>query len=103
MGLGHRFLRHAERTEGLIHLLDASQDPDGIIAAYRTIRDEMEKFGPELAARPTLLAFTKMDLTGARENAERALASIRHPAGRSISSPRPPGRGSHPCSTGCWP
>ena len=80
VGLGHRFLRHAERTEGLIHLLDASQDSAGIVAAYRTIRDEMEKFGPELAARPTLLAFTKMDLTGARENAERALAEIGHPA-----------------------
>jgi GTPase len=81
VGLGHRFLRHAERTEGLIHLLDASQDPDGIVASYRTIRDETAKFGPELAARPTLLAFTKMDLTGARENAERALAEIGHPAG----------------------
>jgi GTP-binding protein len=81
VGLGHRFLKHAERTEGLIHLLDASQDPDGIVAAYRTIRDEMEKFGPDLAARPTLLAFTKMDLTGARGNAERALAEIGHPAG----------------------
>lgn len=80
-GLGHRFLRHAERTGGLIHLLDASQHSDGIVAAYRTIRDEMEKFGPELAARPTLLAFTKMDLTGARENAERALAEIGHQAG----------------------
>ncbi|OGR19269.1 MAG: GTPase ObgE [Deltaproteobacteria bacterium RIFOXYD2_FULL_66_9] len=81
VGLGHRFLRHAERTEGLIHLLDASQDSDGIVAAYRTIRDEMEKFGPGLAARPALLAFTKMDLTGARENAERALEEIGHPAG----------------------
>jgi GTP-binding protein len=81
VGLGHRFLRHAERTEGLIHLLDASQDSDEIVAAYRTIRDEMEKFGPELAARPTFLAFTKMDLTGARENAERALAEIEHSAG----------------------
>jgi GTPase len=80
VGLGHRFLKHAERTEGLIHLLDASQDSDEIIAAYRTIRDEMEKFGPELAARPTLLAFTKMDLTGARENAERALVEIGHTA-----------------------
>jgi len=41
----------------------------------------MEKFGPALAARPTLLAFTKMDLTGARENAERALALIGPDAG----------------------
>lgn len=82
VGLGHRFLRHAERTEGLIHLLDASRGPAEIVAAYHTILDEMKRFGPELAARPTLLAFTKMDLTGARDNAERALASIRHPAGR---------------------
>src|SRR5512143_1896522 len=82
VGLGHRFLRHAERTEGLIHLLDASRDPAEIVAAYHTILDEMKRFGPELAARPALLAFTKMDLTGARENAERALTSIRHPAGR---------------------
>ena len=36
-------------------------------------------FGPGLAARPTLLAFTKMDLTGARENAECAMAEVRHP------------------------
>jgi len=80
IGLGHRFLRHAERTEGLIHLIDAARSPDAIEEAYRIIRDEMEKFGPDLAARPTLLVFTKMDLTGARENAERALASIDHPA-----------------------
>jgi GTP-binding protein len=80
-GLGHRFLRHAERTVGLVHMLDASQDSDGIVTAYRTIRDEMEKFSPELAVRPTLLAFTKMDLTDARENAERALEEIGHPAG----------------------
>ena len=41
----------------------------------------MEKFNPGLAGRPTLLVFTKMDLTGARENAKRALAEIGHPAG----------------------
>lgn len=80
-GLGHRFLKHAERTEALVHVLDAGQDPDRIVEAYRTIRKEMEKFRPELAARPTLLVFTKMDLTGARENAKRALAEIGHPAG----------------------
>jgi GTP-binding protein len=79
-GLGHRFLKHAERTEALVHVLDAAQDPDRIVAAYRTIRTEMEKFNPGLAARPTLIVFTKMDLTGARENAKSALAEIGHPA-----------------------
>lgn len=75
-GLGHRFLKHVERTEGLVHVLDAGQEPDRIVEAYRTIRDEMERFQAGLAGRPTLLVFNKMDLTGARENAERALAEI---------------------------
>lgn len=80
-GLGHRFLKHAERTEGLVHVLDAAQDPDRVVSAYRTIREELEKFRPELADRPMLLAFNKMDLPGARENAKRALAGIGHPEG----------------------
>ena len=75
-GLGHRFLKHVERTEGLVHVLDAGQEPDRIVEAYRTIRGEMERFQAGLAGRPTLLVFNKMDLTGARENAERALAEI---------------------------
>ena len=78
-GLGHRFLKHIERTEGLVHVLDAGQDPERIVAAYRTVRDEMERFRPELSARPTLLAFTKMDLPGARENAEAARRAMGHP------------------------
>jgi GTP-binding protein len=75
-GLGHRFLKHVERTEGLVHVLDAGEEPGRIVEAYRTIRAEMEKFQPGLAGRPTLLAFNKMDLTGARANAEAALAEI---------------------------
>jgi GTP-binding protein len=80
-GLGHRFLKHVERTEGLVHVVDAGQEPDRIVEAYRILRDEMERFLPGLSERPTLLVFNKMDLTGARENAERALAEIGHPPG----------------------
>jgi GTP-binding protein len=78
-GLGHRFLKHAERTEGLVHVLDAGQTAKEIADAYRIVRQEMEKFLPELIARPTLLAFNKMDLPGAREAAERARAELNFP------------------------
>jgi len=77
-GLGHRFLKHIERTEGLVHVLDAGQEPERIVKAYRTVRDEMERFRPDLSTRPTLLAFNKMDLPGARENAETARRAIGH-------------------------
>jgi GTP-binding protein len=79
-GLGHRFLKHVERTEGLVHLLDAGEEPARIAEAYRTVRRELERFRPGLSSRPTLLAFSKMDLPGARENAEEAERAIGHPA-----------------------
>jgi GTP-binding protein len=75
-GLGHRFLKHAERTEGMVHVLDASRPAEEIAEAYRVVRQEMENFRPELVARPTLLAFNKMDIPGAREAAERTRAEL---------------------------
>jgi len=78
-GLGHRFLKHAERTEGLVHVLDAGKTAEEIADAHRIVRREMEKFLPELIGRPTLLAFNKMDIPGAREAAESALAELNFP------------------------
>ena len=79
VGLGHRFLKHAERTEGLVHVIDSAHEPDEIVEAYRTIREEMAKFSPELVNRPTLLVFNKTDVTGAREAAEAARLRIDFP------------------------
>jgi GTP-binding protein len=98
-GLGHRFLKHVERTEGLVHVLDAGQPTDRIVEAYRTIRDEMERFQPGLAGRPTLLVFNKMDLTGARANAEQALAETGHPPEDACFISAATGEGSRPSST----
>jgi len=78
-GLGLRFLKHAERTEGLVHVLDAARPAEEIADAYRVVRREMEKFHPALLARPTILAFNKMDIPGAREAAEHARAELNFP------------------------
>jgi GTP-binding protein len=80
-GLGHRFLKHAERTDGLVHVVDASRSPGEIAEAYGTVHEEMVRFRPELADRPAILAFNKMDLPGARESAEKALGRLNFPAG----------------------
>lgn len=59
-GLGHKFLRHIERTRLLLHLIDAtSENPQ---KDYRTIRAELEKFSPELSLKPEIVIFSKIDL-----------------------------------------
>ncbi len=81
-GLGHRFLKHIERTEGLVYVADASVPPDRIVEGWRTVREEIGKFRPGLEERPFLLAFSKMDLPGSRESAEKAAAVLNLPPGR---------------------
>jgi GTP-binding protein len=62
LGLGHRFLRHLERTKVLVHMVDVSS-ATGRSAAddLDTLRRELELFRPELAAKPQLVAANKMD------------------------------------------
>jgi GTP-binding protein len=58
-GLGDAFLRHVERTAVLLHLVDVYSDD--IAKQYRTIRDELANYSPELAQRPEVVALTKAE------------------------------------------
>jgi len=58
-GLGDAFLRHVERTAVLLHLIDAYRDD--IAGAYRTIRNELASYSPELATRPEVIVLTKIE------------------------------------------
>jgi GTP-binding protein len=54
VGLGHQFLRHCQRCRLLVHVVDGtSPDPMG---DYAAIRQELELFSPELAAKPQVRA-----------------------------------------------
>jgi GTP-binding protein len=61
-GLGHQFLRHIERTKVLVHLVDVSgasgRDP---VQDFDTILDELRLFDPKVAAKPMIVAASKMD------------------------------------------
>jgi GTP-binding protein len=71
-GLGHEFLRHVERTRVLIHLVEPLPTDGGDpLLNYRTIRRELELYRPALAAKPEVVAVSKMELTGAAEVRER--------------------------------
>src|SRR5262249_29055658 len=68
VGLGTRFLRHVERTRVLLHLvtLDPGEGREPL-ADYRAIRKELERYSPELAARPEIVALSKADLPSVRD------------------------------------
>ena len=65
VGLGHQFLRHAERARVYVHLIDGlSDDPVG---DYRMLNQELYEFSPMLAAKPQVIAVSKLDTTETRE------------------------------------
>src|SRR6266849_1735228 len=75
-GLGHRFLRHTERTRVLVHLVDldpgSGRDP---VEDWRVIHGELAAYSRELAARPQIVAGSKAELPGTEER-RRALESF---------------------------
>jgi GTP-binding protein len=67
-GLGHRFLKHLERSGILLHLVDISWIPErDPKAEYESINQELALFSPELAAKGQIVVITKIDLPQTRE------------------------------------
>lgn len=65
VGLGHEFLRHIQRTRVLIHLLDGlGLDP---LLDFAQINSELALFDPQLAEKPQIVVFNKMDLNEVQE------------------------------------
>ena len=69
VGLGHRFLKHIERTRVLLFLITSDADPQrSLLSDYRTLRFELQRFDPQLAERPSIVAVSKTDLPEVRES-----------------------------------
>src|SRR5918993_1212164 len=59
-GVGDRFLGHVERTEVLLHLVDAASDDP--VEAWRVVRGELEGYGGGLADKSEVIALSRADL-----------------------------------------
>lgn len=70
-GLGDRFLKHLERTNILIHLIDmAGYDGRNPVEDYRIIDKELKCYSKEIYKKPRIIAANKMDIENAGSNLE---------------------------------
>ncbi len=60
IGLGDKFLRHIERCEMLLHLIDLSEED--LINSYKKIKLELSSYDKNLGKKKKIIFFNKSDL-----------------------------------------
>ena len=78
VGLGHQFLRHAERARVYIHVVDGLAENPG--QQYQMLNNELRQFSETLAEKPQVVVVNKMDVTDVRELQDEIADSIRQRA-----------------------
>lgn len=78
-GLGHRFLRHLQRTRLLLHIVDLAPFDDAVdpVAQARAIVAELKKYDAQLAAKPRWLVLNKLDIVPEQEREQRVRDFVR--------------------------
>ena len=69
VGLGHRFLGHAERCKIILHLIDGTTED--VVASYKTIQSELLNYGDVLEHKPEIIVLNKIDSLSEDEIAEK--------------------------------
>jgi GTPase len=83
-GLGHRFLKHIERTAMLLLMVPAAglEETDPVLQ-YRVLLEELRTFSPGLADKPRAVALTKTDLLPP-EDARTLVEALRKASGTDV-------------------
>ncbi len=78
-GLGHRFLRHLQRTRLLLHVVDIAPLDDSVdpVRQARAIVAELKKYDAALAAKPRWIVLNKIDMVDPAERAARVRDFVR--------------------------
>ena len=71
VGLGHRFLQHAERVRLVWHLVDGTEDD--IVRQLDLINSELRSYSESLGEKQQLVVINKIDIPEARESAGKVI------------------------------
>ena len=75
VGLGHEFLRHAERARIYVHVIDGlAEDP---VADLKMLNNELRLFSDVLSNKRQVIAVNKVDVTEVRERKEEIEVGLR--------------------------
>jgi GTP-binding protein len=61
-GLGHKFLKHIERTGLLVHMIEATEKD--YLKSYKAIRNELGKYNKQLLEKKEIIVVSKIDNLG---------------------------------------
>lgn len=62
-GLGLQFLKHADRTQALVHVVECEpMDESDPIANFGIVEEELANYSKELASKPRVIALSKTDM-----------------------------------------
>ena len=67
-GLGYRFLRHIERCQALLMVLDVGSEEHEPWKDFEQLRNELSLYGMGLSEKPFIVIANKRDLSGFEEN-----------------------------------
>ena len=79
VGLGHKFLKHIERTKIIAHVIDmSSAEGRNPVEDYIKIRKELEEFSPKLLTKPEIIIANKMDGELSKDNLKKFKEKIKN-------------------------
>lgn len=81
VGLGDRFLKHIERCEVFLHLIDVTSED--VVQSYKAIRRELELYNADLVKKPEVVALNKCDALDDKEIG-RKIAKLEKACGKKV-------------------
>jgi len=77
-GLGNKFLKHIERTRGIVYVIDMTgferSDP---LSDLKTLQKELKSYSKKLASLPFIIAANKMDIPDSQDHYKEFIKKLR--------------------------
>ncbi|MCL8210946.1 GTPase Obg [Spiroplasma sp. JKS002671] len=78
-GLGLQFLKHIERCQVLVHMIDISDEKSDHFLTYQLIKQELSKYNKKILEKPEIVVANKIDLLEDLSAVKKLAAAIKKP------------------------